>query len=169
MTEDFFILGEEPIMDKTDPMKVVGYKKYKECEVLFEPEKRVCPLNVTTKTIYTDKVFTVDFKRPAGGTLDLSGDNKGVDFDAEQYFKSIAVTYEEETLAQINTALGTLKPTLNQSSSVRLASNNSDIKTATREVARARFDISEPCWEEQLQAFVDQHVTDCFLGCNYEQ
>ncbi len=133
-------------------------------------DAQIRSMNVSTKVIYTDKVFTVDFKRPAGGSLTLGTESTpGVSFDDEQYFSKIRAAYTEQTLADINTAIGTLKPSL---SSAKKQSTN-DAKTANlgiqdREVARARFDISDPCWEAQLHEFVDLHVTCCYQGCRYD-
>lgn len=115
---------------------------------------------MSTEAIYTDKVFTVDFKRPAGGTLGISDTT----FDAEQYFSKIKATYTENTLKDINTAFQTLT---GQATSVKIGDNEQQLVVDEREVARARFDISEPRWEERMHAFVDQHVTGCYVGCHY--
>ncbi len=132
---------------------------FKEIPLLIDNQK-IRSLNISTSVIYTDKVFTVDFKRPAAGLLNITDTT----FDSEQYFKQINAKYTEETLKDINTAIGTLT---GRGSSVKLGNMDRSIATDKREVARARFDISEPCWEEQLHGFVDHHATGCQLDCEY--
>jgi hypothetical protein len=152
ITEDFFI-------EKRGANSNASYQEIR------LTDDRNNPLRITsleTNVIYTDKVFTVDFNRPAGGILDVTST-----FDKEQYFATITATYTERTLADINTAISTLKPVLARASAVRLAAGaTATLATDKREVARARFDISDCNWEEQLHAFVDQHITGCYLGCD---
>ena len=62
-------------------------------------------LNVRTQLIKTRKIFTVDYKRPASGTLNLQ-----TQFSDEQYFKSIATALQDTTIVDsanlLNSALG---------------------------------------------------------------
>jgi hypothetical protein len=151
-------------------------KKLSEARILRHDGQPLRALTVNTKLVYTDKVFTVDFRRPAGGLLNLSG----VTMDSEQYFVSIQAAYEERTLEQITTALGTLKTGTAGSLAASTASKSEgtvnavevgkdaqgSIGAGARTIALARFDISEPGWEERLQCFVEQHVTACYQGCD---
>ena len=142
--------------------------KYSEAKVMCS-DKEIRNLSVETSLAYTEKVFTVDFRRPAGGLLDL----KSVNMDNQQYFAAIQAEYQEQTVQQINSAIGTLAtgkqstvtstgaaiPTpVDQSSTPLLGSDQ-------RVVAMARFDISDPDWESRLHAFIDTHVTGCFQNC----
>lgn len=160
VTEDFFIEKDSK-------------GKFKEIPIVRDSDDttEIRSLNVATKVIYTDKVFTVDFKRPAGGTLALGSDSAaGVTFDDEQYFQKIQASYTEKTLEDINTALGTLKPSLTSAKKTSKPDDAaaSKLGTEVREVARSRFDISDPSWEDQMHGFVEEHVTSCYADCHYQ-
>ncbi len=122
---------------------------------------------VETELLYTDKVFLVDLKRPAGGVLDL----KEASMDEEQYFSKIKAEVEERTLADISEALQTITDPVSNlfksgkanqaiptSAATPTAESNSDVNFQKSVVATQRFDISEPGWEERLQAFVNAHL-----------
>lgn len=110
-------------------------------------------IEVATNLVYTDKVFLVDFKRPAAGTLDLSK----VEFDQEQYFKEITATVEERTIRDISESIDTLKPAL-QGLKTSSGEVSGDIIFEKSVIAKQRFDINEPDWEARMQAFVDGHL-----------
>ena len=120
--------------------------------------------DVETRVIYTDKVFTVDFRRPAGGVLNLST----IDMDDEQYFRQIKAVYEEQTLKQINGAIGAVTSGITGKSATINGENVAGLATDIRTVAVTKFDISDPYWEQQLNAFVDQHVTSQYINCSYQ-
>lgn len=160
------VLNEDFFIEKT------GDGKYQEISLIAvhgKSEHKIRSLSIKTEVIYTPKVFTVDFKRPAGGTFTLgTAEKSGLEFDDEQYFAKIRASYEEKTLADINTAISTLKPSLSNATKKSVTDGNSAmLGTEIREVARARFDISDPCWEDQLHEFVRLHLTACHEGCNY--
>jgi hypothetical protein len=117
-----------------------------------------CPaqLIVETELIYTDKVFLVDFKRPAGGILDL----KQASMDDEQYFKNVQAEVQERTIQDISTAIATLTPGNSNNKAVPKSANTpadavSDVNFQKSIVACQRFDISEPDWEFRLSEFVN--------------
>ena len=147
-------------------VKAAVVPKYSEAKVMCGGQ-RLRTHSIETKLCYTDKVFTVDFRRPAGGVLNLSS----ITMDSEQYFKSIAADYEEQTLQQVNAALGTLKTgepaeATAKTGSVEVPEGAKELLGAgTRVVALTRFDISDPNWEAQLHGFIDKHVTGCFPDC----
>lgn len=145
--------------------------KTPEVPAMFRPgiEKGQRVLNVETNLVYTDKVFTVDFPRPFAGTLSLTADGTdGITFDAEQYFATIRGSYKEETLSTINSILGD-QLTPGQSTSAAgetVEVDSGKYKKLTRVVAFDRFDINECNWEEQMQAFVEQHLGACNPPCS---
>ncbi len=140
------VIQEEFFLQKTGDQNAPQFE-----EIFVKRHGQVVrPLNVETEVIYTDKVFTVDFRRPAGGVLNINE----MKFDSEQYFGSLKATYTEQTLKDIHDALGSLKGPLG----FKTAVDDPHLKSFNREVARARFDISEPGWEDQLHCFVEQHV-----------
>lgn len=132
--------------------------------VSFSPPQ----LYVDSNLEYTDKVFLVDFRRPAGGILNLTE----ASMDDEQYFSKIQADVTERTLQDIGTALDTLKgpltptkkPATNKAtptSANSTGNENSDTVNFQKSlVASQRFDISEPDWEARMMDFVNLH-----LGC----
>ncbi len=116
--------------------------------------QRIRSLNLDTSVEYTDKVFTVDFRRPAGGLLGISK----LEFDSEQYFRKIEAAYEERTLADINTAIGNISDAISSSTSLPKSGEKNSLAFENRLIATQRFDLSEPDWETQLKCFVDFHL-----------
>ncbi len=136
--------------------------------VSFSPPQ----LMVETELVYTDKVFLVDFKRPAAGILDLTE----AKMDDEQYFSNITAEVTERTINDINTSLGTLQPALTQfkkpavpkakattANSPEADADNVGFKKSV--IAYQRFDISEPDWECRLQEFVNCQLNRCETFC----
>lgn len=136
--------------------------------VSFSPPQ----LMVETELVYTDKVFLVDFKRPAAGILDLTE----AKMDDEQYFSNITAEVTERTINDINTSLGTLQPALTQfkkpkvptakattANSPEADADNVGFKKSV--IAYQRFDISEPDWECRLQEFVNCQLNRCGTSC----
>jgi hypothetical protein len=116
---------------------------------------------------YTDKVFLVDFKRPAGGVLDLTE----ASMDDEQYFAKIKAEITERTLQDIGYALDKVADPLSKlgtkqetnsaiptSSETPVAETNNNVNFQKSVIATQRFDISEAGWEERLQAFVSEFI-----------
>jgi hypothetical protein len=118
--------------------------------VQLRPSKRQISVDATLS--HSDKLFFVDFKRPAGGTMDYTidyGDGKS------QYFKSIKYKVVDETISDINSALttvfGTGTPGAQKKSATapRTAADASKpntppgISAGTRMLAWKRFDINE--------------------------
>ncbi len=132
--------------------------------ISFDPAQYV----VETELQYTDKVFLVDFKRPAGGILDL----KEASMDDEQYFAKIQADVEERTLADISTALNRVSGPLADvlggertnvavptSSETPDGETNATVDFQKSVVATQRFDINELGWEQRLQGFVNSHIS----------
>ncbi|QDU05508.1 hypothetical protein V6x_52450 [Gimesia chilikensis] len=117
-------------------------------------------LTVDTELIYTDKVFLVDFKRPAGGILNLTE----AKMDDEQYFANVAAEVTERTIQDINTGLKTLTAKESENNAVPTSANTPEAKVADginfqkSVIAYKRFDISEPGWEHQMDEFVKRYV-----------
>ena len=139
-------------------------------------------LSVVPKIIETDKVFTVDPKRPAAGTLastltwgtDNSATAGGL--DNSQYFASIVNNIKDETIVDVTAALNTLMPTLRGLSTdaaadaaalAKLKSLNNQLILESRTVAWKRFDLDEPGFEHLVAEFVAQHMNCCNTCENY--
>ncbi len=124
-------------------------------------------LNVKTEIIKSDKIFTVDFKRPGSGTLGL-----GLDFNDEQYFNQIdsklvdttikdAAALAAQTIDSVGAIVGR-STSANQPSTEEIALlREKDIVRDTRTVAYMRFDINAVDFELQLEQFVNRHLNSC--------
>lgn len=128
--------------------------------VSFSPAQ----FHVDSELQYTDKVFLVDFKRPAGGILDLTE----ASMDDEQYFSNVQAEVTERTMQDISSALGTLGKAFGSTAQPNLASpisansaNTEKVETVSFQksvIATKRFDISECGWEQAVRDFVDLHL-----------
>lgn len=122
-------------------------------------------LGVNIVSVKTKKVFTVDFKRPAAGSLvyDIAFQDDGA--SNEQYFKSIANKIEDQTIRQITSSLGALGPLLSARPTAADFSRGESVKKLIveneRVVAYCRFDINELGYEDLVQSFIDKHLTCC--------
>ncbi|QDV19325.1 hypothetical protein Pan153_39900 [Gimesia panareensis] len=132
---------------------------------------------VETGLAYTDKVFLVDFVRPAGGTLNLiNTDNtkNGIEFDDEQYFKGIQAEVQERTMQQVVTALETVGGfKLNENKTAGAAGSTVSAQLVAPEtelpnvhfeksiVAYQRFDLARPHWEDEMNCFVRKYLGEC--------
>ncbi len=116
---------------------------------------------VESELSYTDKVFLVDFARPAGGSLTI-GENgtNGITFDDDQYFKTIKAKVEEQTMLQIGTALGTVSGALTSSEGVVKGEDGDhpNLKFEKSIIACQRFDLARPNWEHEVNGFVQQYI-----------
>lgn len=125
---------------------------------------------VDTELFYTDKVFLVDFKRPAAGTLELGGDsNDGVAFDDEQYFSKIRAEVQERTLRDITSVIETFPKTKSaggEQASSRLQTNVAGVSIEESLLAFERFDIADPYWEAKMHEFIDRKLRECGQCCD---
>jgi len=116
--------------------------------------------NVRAEPVKTKKVFLVDLKRPASGSL-----NASMTLNDQQYFDSITGRITDNTikdstalLATIITKLPTGKPA---------AAGEFEYLKRTRVVAYKQFDINAPDFELQLDTFVSQHLNCVGNACDY--
>lgn len=124
---------------------------------------------VESTLAYTDKVFLVDFVRPAGGSLTL-GENRddGISFDDDQYFKTIQAKVEEQTMQQVGAALDTVKGALSSNGNpakggfVNGEGDTSNLKFEKSIIACQRFDLARPHWEDEVNAFVEDYIGECY-------
>ena len=124
-------------------------------------------LFVETQLIETDKVFTVDVKRPAAGTLDYSMTfgKKDDPTDDEQYFSEIKSTIVDKTINDINTSLQGILPLLRKAPTAKstAAPGERNVFTENRIVAWKRFDLDAVDFELQITAFLEQQLNYCDL------
>jgi hypothetical protein len=123
---------------------------------------------VETNLVETDKVITVDIKRPAAGMLDYKmvfGDEKNMN-DHAQYFSSIKSKITDQTIRQVNTALGAvlgIKPRI--SAALTAGDALKDVFEEHRVVAWKRFDVDSVDFEQQVADFIDTNL-NCDLPCS---
>jgi len=114
--------------------------------------------SVETALVETDKVFTVDPKRPAAGNL-----TQTLDFgtgENSQYFQQIKYKIEDETIKDINAALNTLLPKLPTVPGKRVSAKLPEgVQEMSRVVAWRRFDIDDPNFERNVITFVETYLT----------
>lgn len=123
--------------------------------------------SVSLETIYTPKVLTTNFVRPAAGTLLLGDDSKdGITLDPENYFATIQGKVDDQTLEDLNAAIPNIKkviglqdPVAKKVSAGGKATSLERCESFSSVVAYRRFDINEPGWEMELQTFVDSHIS----------
>ncbi len=122
--------------------------------VSFNPPQYI----VESEIQYTDKVFLVDFKRPAGGVLDVTS----VKMDDEQYFADVQAKVTERTVEDISSVLAKFTPKASKALEAKPTSAdtpeseaNSEVHFQKSVVAMKRFDISQQGWEQVMMHFVN--------------
>jgi len=122
-------------------------------------------LDIQTEIIKSDKVFTVDFKRPAAGFLDLD-----MTFDQEeQYFSKIISQLQDDTITDTASLVATSIKTISAIAASRTPLPDDlkkilkaqRIEQDTRVVAFQRFDIDSPSFEQDVECFVQLHLNGC--------
>jgi hypothetical protein len=106
--------------------------------------------------MYTEKIFTVDFKRPAAGTSNLR-----LDMTEEQYFAKIQHDVADQTIEAVTGLLGSLFPKEGMLPSPRTTTTPSrkpNLKELKALVAVGVFEIEAPDFEQQVAGFLNCHV-----------
>lgn len=124
-------------------------------------------LSIETETIYSDKIFMVDIPRPFAGTLDLSGTGDGFALTEDQYLTAIGAKYEDKTIQDITSIIGSdnFKKILGVQTSLS-APSDFNLHEQTRIVAIKRFDISESCWHETMNQWIEGFMSSCECDCS---
>jgi len=118
--------------------------------------------SVRTAPVVSEQIVMVDFKRPASGTLKL-----GVEFNDQQYFKSIDSKIVDTTLKDTAELIGQAVKTINPRDVKNLTEGNRkstaeiEFVEMTRTVAYQRFDINAQDYEAQLELFMSEHLNNC--------
>lgn len=104
---------------------------------------------VDLKPIETDKVMTVDWKRPLAGSLAYSAQ-----LGDDQYFDAIGSKIEDDTLESVTAAIQAV-------SAVRTSRKSKSplkLHIEDRVVGYKRFDLDQPNVENDILCFVEQHL-----------
>lgn len=112
--------------------------------------------------IYTEKIFTVDFKRPAGGSSNLR-----LDMSDDQYIQKLQHDITDTTIANVTGQLKELLPTGGLSAfkkrpkavtaSLAAKPAPSPIKTL---VAVGVFEVDAPDFEVRMRDFLNCHINN---------
>lgn len=115
---------------------------------------------VDIKTIETDKVFIVDFKRPLSGSL-----NYKATFGDDQYFDEVSGKLEDTTITDVANLVATVAPMLGKPAAGSEDSPLGDeLIVNKRVVAYRRFDIDAYDFEMQVRCFLEEHL-NCGHTC----
>lgn len=111
--------------------------------------------------IETEKIFTVDLKRPGAGTI-----NAKVDFAPDdQYFNEIKTKVVDETIDQVGNLISQVAPSglfgapTSDAEPGKFVSGR--IKELPSVVASKIFEIDSPDFEIQVRAFLGRHLNCC--------
>jgi len=108
-----------------------------------------------SEVLYTDKIFTTDFIRPAAGTLNLD-----VDY-SDQYVQRVQQDITDNTLKDVTALLATLPGKflpLPVGATKAGDDPGVDWKEVKSVVAANVFDIDDPNFEENIASFVQEHL-----------
>ncbi len=158
--------------------------------VKFEPVKfDRRNLRVESQLVLTEKIMTVDLKRPAAGTLEY---NLGFDKDKQSLTQIESFLYDR-TMRDVANMVAALVPNASQQTVPETASKESWSGSSTsamggtttaaagqpivgtglqnrvlpvdRVVAYQRFDLNACDFEEQVASFLDRHLNQCHDCC----
>ena len=116
--------------------------------------------SVKTELIETEKVFTVDPKRPAAGSL-----NASIKFDG-QYFDDIDYDVSDETIADLTNLIGNVaRGGLFGNPTTSGEEVDKRIQQIDSHVASAMFALDSPTVELEIQQFLTKHISGCHT-CN---
>lgn len=119
--------------------------------------------SVSYEPIQTEKIFLVDLKRPAAGTIGAN-----LDFDAdEQYFNSIKNEVDDQTIGAVSDLIGQIAPSGligTPTSEEQVASElRGRVKEVSTVVASKVFEFDAPDFEILVSEFLGKH-----LNCNHD-
>ena len=119
----------------------------------------------SSETLYTDQIFTTDFKRPAAGAFNLD-----LDMTEDQYVERVQQDITDETLEQIGALIEKLPglfvpapvPGAKQASDTDAGVTLKEIKSV---VAAGLFEVDAPDFEIQVESFVRCHLNGRNANC----
>lgn len=103
--------------------------------------------------IYTEKIFTVDFKRPAAGLYNLN-----LDLTPDQYINELQHDVTDETIKQVTALVKQIAPKGLPGFQTVSGSPDAPLEEIQSVVAVDMFEIDAPDFEEQMTAFVNWHL-----------
>jgi hypothetical protein len=131
-------------------------------------------LSVASDYVYSDKIISVDPKRPAAGTLDykMGFQSKNPEARDQQFFSKVQYDVDDQTIKTVDKILQDIVPSLgivnlnaSQTAAKRtgkeVATSPENLSEIVRTVAWKRFDVSDPNFESELTTFVSMHMNNC--------
>ncbi len=108
-----------------------------------------------SEVLYTDKIFTTDFIRPAAGAFNLD-----VNYTPDQYVQRVQQDITDETLKDVTALLATLPGKFFAlPSAVKVSGQDApDWKEIKSVVAANVFEIDDPNFEANISEFVHTHL-----------
>jgi hypothetical protein len=127
-----------------------------------DPKQETLPFPLTSRRVdvvveNTKEIFTVDFVRPAAGTLSTKA---SLDAD-RQYFTSIDNKIVDKTIQDITTAVGTLSQALNPLLKTRALVQDATLVQHDRVVAVTFVEIGDPNALVKIHQFLCEHLNGC--------
>ncbi len=118
-----------------------------------------------TETLYTEKIFTTDFKRPGAGAFNLD-----VNMSDDQYIQKIQQDITDETLEQVAAIVeklpGLFSPAPGLPGAKEVAGNEVTstegvtLKRIKSVVAAGLFEVNDPNFELNVQEFICNHLNN---------
>ncbi|MCA9065001.1 MAG: hypothetical protein KDA96_18150 [Planctomycetaceae bacterium] len=125
--------------------------------LLSDGDKPVTTVSVSHHFIVTEKIFTVDPKRPAAGDIDFTIDLA----EDKQYLSKVTSDITDRTIQETSMAFERIFAAFNPGGAGGDADNKgtTDNPLAPIESVRAMqvFEIDDPCFEQNLSAFLNEH------------
>ncbi|MGC3967426.1 MAG: hypothetical protein QM775_08675 [Pirellulales bacterium] len=138
-------------------------KHYLELVTMPDNSKQIVPIELDVPVrdfaqefLFTEKIFTVDFKRPAAGSANLR-----LEMTDEQYFNKIQHDVTDDTIAKVNDLMKKFTPAgrsifgMAASAEAGAAPKVKEVKSL---VAVGLFDVDAPDLEQQLMNFLNCHI-----------
>jgi len=139
---------EKHFMEKVDIAGVIRWQKV-EMPAVYD---------FGSETLYTDKIFTTDFIRPAAGAFNLK-----VDYTQDQYIQKVQQDITDETLKEVGNLIEKLpglfvpKPAGAKLAAGEIGDSLREVKSV---IAANVFEIEDPNFETNVSEFVQT-----FLNC----
>lgn len=117
-----------------------------------------CVRDFGSETLYTDKIFTTDFIRPAAGAFNLK-----VNYTPDQYIGNVQQDITDETLKQIGDLVSKIPalfvpqvPGMNASDAPN--QGGTELREIKSVVAANIFEIDDPNFESSVMEFVQTYL-----------
>ena len=105
-----------------------------------------------TELMYTEKIFTTDFKRPAAGMINLK-----VDY-TDQYVDSVQQDITDQTIEKVGELVSRIPALFTPASGPADSASADTLKEVKSVLAANVFEIDDPNFEAHVTAFVQENL-----------